>query len=198
MATRVLAILGTYRRGGALDSVVDAVLAGARENGAETSKVYLLDKHIEFCTNCRSCSQLAGPERGKCVLQDDMESILTQIAEADTLVLGAPVNCGNVTAIFRRFMERLVGYTYWPWNTPAPSVRTKTPTRKVVLVTSSAMPGFFVPFATGAIRALKMTAKLLGARPVGTLCVGLAAQVKQPKLSPATVHRAEVLGARLA
>ena len=54
-----------------------------------------------------------------------MESILTQIEDADALVLGSPVNCGNVTAIFRRFMERLMVYSYWPWNRPAPSGRTK-------------------------------------------------------------------------
>ena len=87
MATRILAVLGTYRRGGVLDSIVDEVLAGARERGAETEKVYLLDKHVEFCTNCRSCTQQPGPVRGKCVIEDDMESILTQIEAADALVL---------------------------------------------------------------------------------------------------------------
>jgi len=198
MATRVLAILGTYRKGAVLDSVVDEVLAGARENGAETTKIYLLDKNVEFCTNCRLCAQQAGPERGRCVLHDGMESILTQIEDADALVLGSPVNCGNVTAIFRRFMERLMVYAYWPWNRPAPSGRTKKLTKKAILVTSSAMPGFFVPLATGATSALKMTAKALSARPVGTLCVGLAAQSEQVKLSPATILRAQKLGARLA
>ena len=198
MATRVLAILGTYRKGGVLDSLVDAVLAGAREKGAETEKIYLLDKHVEFCTNCRTCTQQSGPERGKCALDDDLESILMQIEKADALVLGSPVNCANVTAIFRRFMERLMGYAYWPWSRPAPSGRTKKSTKKAVLVTSSAVPGFFVPLATGAIGALKMTAKALSARPVGTLSVGLSTQVEQLKLSPATIHRAHELGSRLA
>ena len=198
MATRILAVLGTYRKGGVLDSIVDEVLAGAREKGAETEKIYLLDKHVEFCTNCRSCTQQPGPVRGKCVIEDDMESILTQIEAADALVLGSPVNCGNVTAIFRRFMERLTGYAYWPWSRPAPSRRMKKAKKKAVLVTSSAMPGFFVPLATGAINALKMTSKALSARPAGILCVGLSAQVEQVMLSAKTIRRAREMGSRLA
>jgi multimeric flavodoxin WrbA len=198
MATRILAVLGTYRKGGVLDSIVDEVLAGAREKGAQTEKIYLLDKHVEFCTNCRSCTQQPGPERGKCVLQDDMESILTQIEKADALVLGSPVNCGNVTAIFRRFMERLMGTAYWPWSRPAPSARKKQFTKKAVLVTSSAMPGFFVPLTTGAVNALKMTAKALSVRPAGIFCVGLSAQVEHIKLSAKTIRKAHEMGSRLA
>ena len=85
---------------------------------------------------------------------------------------------------------------FWPSQVYREGI--KSLCRKAVLVTSSAMPGFFVPLATGATSALKMTAKALSARPVGTLCVGLAAQSERVKLSPATILRAQKLGARLA
>jgi multimeric flavodoxin WrbA len=60
----ITAIVGSYRKGGTVDTVIDAILSAAREAGAETSKVYLIDKHIEFCTNCRACTQPEGPYRG--------------------------------------------------------------------------------------------------------------------------------------
>lgn len=68
MARKVVAIVGSYRKGGTVDTAVDAVLAGAREHGAETKKIYLIDQHIEYCRNCRSCTQDPGETRGKCVI----------------------------------------------------------------------------------------------------------------------------------
>jgi len=73
-----------------------------------------------------------------------MESILTEIEAADAIVLGSPVSFWNVTAIFRRFLERTLGAIYWPWGQNAPSPRSKRQPRKAVLVASSAMPGFLI------------------------------------------------------
>lgn len=198
MSTKVVAIVGSYRNGGIIDQVVDAVLAGAREKGAVTETIRLTEQHIEFCTNCRQCMQAPGKGRGKCVQQDDLESILSGIEAADAVVLGSPVNCFNTTAIFRRFMERLVGYGYWPWGQNAPAARSKLQPRKAILVTSAAMPGFLIPLATGAPRALRTAATLLGAKAVGKLWVGLAAHDPHQQLPARTVRRAHKLGLKLA
>jgi NAD(P)H-dependent FMN reductase len=197
MRTKVVAIVGSYREGGTIDTAVEAVLEGAREKGAETVTFHLRDKHVEFCTNCRKCMQEPGPERGKCVQEDDLEQMLTEIETADALVLGSPVNCYNVTAIFRRFMERLAGYFYWPWGQNAPALRSKRQPRKAVLVASSAMPGIFIPFATGAARALRLTAKMLGAKPVGNLWIGLAAGEPHHPISREDRARARRIGMKL-
>jgi len=53
--------------------------------------------------------QAPGEARGKCKLHDDLEPCFRAIDEADAVVLGSPVNCYNVTAIFRRFMEAARG-----------------------------------------------------------------------------------------
>jgi len=198
MMRKIVAVVGSYRKGGTVDSAVQAILAGAREKGAETQTIYLTDQHIEFCTNCRRCTQAPGFQRGQCVQQDDLQPMLEQIDAADAIVLGAPVNCFNVTAIFRRFLERLVGTAYWPWGKPAPSVRNKRITREAVLVSSCAMPGFLLPVATGAARALRVAAKMLGAKPIATLWIGLAAQQPHQALSARTLARARRIGMKLA
>src|SRR5664279_2520286 len=179
MGKKVVAIVGSYRKGGTIDTAVEAIMAGARDNGAQTHTVYLTEQHIEFCSNCRSCTQTPGPERGKCPQRDDMEPILAQIETADAIVLASPVNCGNVTAIFRRFLERLMGCAYWPWGQSAPTPRSKLRTQKAILVASSAMPGIMLPIFTGASRALRSAAKVLGAKTEATLWVGLAAGRKR-------------------
>jgi multimeric flavodoxin WrbA len=198
MITKVVAIVGSYRKGGTIDSAVEEVLEGAREKGAETVTFYLTDQHLEFCTNCRQCVQTPGEERGKCAQQDDLEPMLEKIDAADAVVLASPVNYYNLTAIFRRFLERLLGYTYWPWGQAAPKGRKTKAGKKAVLVASAGMPGFLIPLATGAARALRLAAKMIGAKPVGKMWIGLAAGEPHHELSPRTRERARQLGRRLA
>jgi putative NADPH-quinone reductase len=197
MARKVVAILGSYRKGGTVDTLVDSVLAGAREYGATTRKVYLIDQCIEYCRNCRTCTQLPGETRGKCVIEDDMPAILEDLESADVVVLASPVNFFNVTAVFRTFLERLLGCVYWPWGQKSPKPRSKKMPRRAVLIASSAAPAFFMPFATGAPRALRLTAQCLGARPVANLWVGMVAQSAKPQPSATLLQRAHKIGEKL-
>lgn len=197
MAIRVVAIVGSYRSGGTVETAVDAILAGAAARGATVAKIMLTDRRIEFCTNCRRCTLEPGPGRGACPQQDDLDGVLAAVESADALVLASPVNFYNVTAIFRRFMERLVSYAYWPWDQHGPTVRRRERDRPAVLVASAAMPGLFIPAATGAPRALKVTAKILGARPAGTLWIGLAGGNPGKGLAAGVRAKAERLGAGL-
>ncbi len=198
MSARVVAIVGSYRSSGVTERAVEAVLEGARVMGAQTRTFNLAEQHIEFCRNCRECTQQPGAERGPCKQQDDMEAMLKEIEAADAVVLASPVNYYNVTAIFRRFLERLLGFTYWPWGKNGPTLRNKRKPRKAVLVAAAGMPWFLIPLATGAARALRLAARMMGAKPVGKLWVGLAAGKARPALSARTLERARRLGMKLA
>jgi len=117
--------------------------------------------------------QEPGLERGKCILDDDIEDILSEIEKTDYLIIGAPVNIDNVNALTRKFIERCIGFGYWPWGSPMPKIRKRKKTRKVVLVSSSAAPAWMGRYFLGALGVLKMLARLLSAKPVGVLWVGL-------------------------
>lgn len=197
MAKKIIAVTGSYRRGGITDQAVAEALEGARGAGAETEIINLLDRRVEFCNNCRSCCLEPGEKRGPCVMDDDMESILAAMDAADGLILAAPVNCFNVTAVFRRFMERMLPYAYWPWGQAAPKMRLR-PARRAVVITSAAMPAFLGRFMTGAMRALKSTARAAGFRPAGSLFIGMASMKEAPTLSGGEKRAARSLGRRLA
>jgi multimeric flavodoxin WrbA len=198
MPPKVLGIVGSYRRDGIIDQVVSEVLAAAGEAGAEVEKVFLLDRNIEFCTNCRRCTQVDGPDPGPCSQGDDMAALIAAIEGADALVLGSPVNFGGVNALTQRFIERLVGYAFWPWGQPAPKPRRAgKPRKRAVLVTSTAMPAFMARFATGAMRTLKLAVGAVGARPIATLYAGKAA-AERPIPTPGLKNRARRAGHRLA
>jgi NAD(P)H-dependent FMN reductase len=194
----IVAVVGTYRKGGIIDTAVDVILASAKEAGAETSKIYLIDRHLSFCTNCRSCTQQPGPQYGICVLDDDMTGVLQELDRADALVLGSPMNAGTVTAVMKVFIERLVCTAYWPWGAPAPKNRNPEKKKRAVLVASSAAPAFLADFTGDIMRRLKTAAGMLGARTIGTLFIGLAAQQQHQEISRRTRKKARLLGQKLA
>ena len=198
MAIKILAINGSYRRGGIIDQAVEAACAGARAAGAETSTVFLSEKPVEFCLNCRSCTQALGDKRGACVQNDGMAALLDLAEGADGLIIAAPVNFYNVTAVTRRFMERLVPYCYWPWGAKAPLMRLKKQGKKAVLITSAAMPSLVGRLASGGLRALGGIAGIFGAASAGTLFIGLASLEEKQKLSAWDFRLAEKLGRKLA
>ena len=198
MAKLIIGVVGSYRKGGIVDSIVDAVLAGAAQSGASTRKIYLGDMHIEFCTNCRHCTQVEGTARGPCVIKDDLASLLDEIEHSDGIVLGAPVNYFNINALTRRFLERLIVYAYWPWSAHSPQLRVKDRGLKAVLVTATAMPAFLGRLLTGAPRALKLAAQSLGARPIATIFAGLIAQQAQQPVPAKIIQQAQAAGHELA
>jgi NAD(P)H-dependent FMN reductase len=198
MAKKIIALSGSYRRDGTIERAVDAILLAAAEKGAETEKIRLIESRIEFCRNCRKCTQLEGLQRGACVQPDDMDDILKKIEAADGLVLASPVNFFGVTAVTQRFIERLVCYAYWPWGKPAPITRVKDRGIKAVLVTSSAMPAALGRIFTRSLGGLKRAAQTLGAKPTGTLFIGKAALHEKQELPQAILDKARKLGYEMA
>ncbi len=188
--------MGSYRHGGSLDAAVDGVLRAAEAAGAEVEKICLVDRRIEFCTNCRHCVRQLGPERGACVIDDDVDAILRELETADGLVLGAPVNFGDVNALTRCFLERMVGFAEWPRGQAAPNLRHTRLGTPAVLVTSSAAPGWMTRTCARPLRTLDRMAELLGARRVGSLVAGQA-DTHGAALSPRVRRRATRLGRRL-
>jgi multimeric flavodoxin WrbA len=195
----ITAIVGTYRKGGVTDSAVDAVLAAAAEAGADTNKIYLLDRHIEFCTNCRTCTQEPGGEPGPCVLADDMPDLIAALRASRGIVLASPMNFWTVTAIMKRFIERLVCYAYWPWGQAAPAVRTRGRRDKVaVVVGASAAPALMARLLAQHVSLLRSVTRLLGARRTRVLFIGLAAENQHQDIGARARRRARRLGQWLA
>lgn len=195
---KITAILGTYRKNGVIDAAVDEILASAREAGADTEKIYLIDRHIEFCTNCRACTQQQGDRRGPCPLIDDMNGLLDNIEHADAFVLASPMNFWTVTAVMKRFIERLVCYAYWPWGKHTPKTRNVPKTKRAVVVVSSACPALLARLMTRMVGLLKTCARLLGAKTVDVLFIGSAAGEVKADIGVCARKKARRLGKKLA
>jgi multimeric flavodoxin WrbA len=101
---RVLGIVGSPRRGGNTETLVDEVLAGAEEGGAVTTKVILNELNISPCQACNACGKT-----GICVQKDDMAHVLEYMRNSHTWVLGTPVYWWGPTAQFKAFLDRWYG-----------------------------------------------------------------------------------------
>ena len=197
-ANKILVINGSYRDDGITDQAVAVAVSALNESGAETEIVNLREYPIEFCLNCRECALQPGTTPGKCVLDDGMHDLIDKIEASQGFILAAPTNFGSVTAIFKRFMERLVAYTYWPWGKPFPQFRkAKGPHKKAMLISSSAAPAIMGRWLFGSGRQLRMTAQTIGAKPVGTLFTGMISMDRHQRLPQKTVDRTRAMVVKL-
>ena len=196
--SKILAINGSYRDDGITDQVVETMLSLLNATGADTEVVTLRDYPIEFCHNCRQCTQTPGVTPGKCVLNDGMQELIDKIEQADAYILASPVNLGSVTAVFKRFLERLIVYAYWPWGSNTPKFRKQAvANKKAVLVSSCAAPGILGRLIYGSHKQLKMTAQVIGARTVGTIFTGSISKESHPGLPGQVETKARALVAKL-
>jgi multimeric flavodoxin WrbA len=115
-------------------------------------------------------------------------------------VLGAPINFSNVTAVTRRFLERLLVYAYWPWQAKTrPHFRIKKSTKRAVTITSSACPAWLARIVIRAPRtALKVMAKCMGAKVETSLYFGAVAQTPEATLGQRIRKKAYKVGVKLA
>lgn len=196
---RILAINGSYRDNGITDQALEVAIATLREAGAHVETVLLRKQSIDFCLNCRACTQSEGTDPGECVLDDAMHAIIDKIEAADAYILAVPTNFSSATAVFKRFMERLTPYGYWPWGAMGPKYRKeKLPQKRALLITSCAAPGIFGRVLHGTGRQLKMAAHIIGAKVVGTVYVGLIADQPDAKLPGRAKMRTAELASELA
>ncbi len=111
----VFAFYAGSRKGGNTDCIVDAVLEGAKAEGAQVEKVRFCDRELSPCTGCLSCKNEKLETR--CIIQDDMPYLYTRFLECDAFVFGFPVYTGRECAQAAIFIDRLKALTS-PWRKP--------------------------------------------------------------------------------
>jgi len=194
---RILTINGSYRSGGITDQTLAVMRRMLKDAGHDVVEVPLRDCDIRFCMNCRECTQLPGPRPGRCVQHDDMARLIDEIEACDACILASPTNCGAVTALFKRFQERLVVYGYWPWGNPAPQPRRAERRTPTLLVSSSAAPAIMGRWLFGTTGQLRQAAKMFGGKVRGVCFTGLAATAPDLRLDARQRRRAERFARRL-
>jgi len=103
----VVAICGSARLKGNTATLVEALLEGAREAGARTTRFDPVVMNIADCDADRMCLESA--EAG-CIQHDDMQQIYAALKRAEAWVFAGPVYFWNVTASLKRVIDRLYAF----------------------------------------------------------------------------------------
>ena len=82
--------------------LVQSLLGGAKEAGAEVELVDVCDLEIKFCNACQACFKT-----GECVHKDDFQGLYEKILAADGLVWGSPNYFHTVTAQMKTLIDRM-------------------------------------------------------------------------------------------
>ncbi len=106
MSGKLLAFVGSPRKGGNTDRLVDEAIAAFHENGGEAEKVSLSSLRINPCLGCRACAQKNGLD-SVCVQKDDMTGLYRKMFESDALLWATPVYMWSPTAQMKIFLDRL-------------------------------------------------------------------------------------------
>ncbi len=120
----VLGVVGSSRRGGNTDILVDEVLRGARNAGADVEKIFLNDLEIKPCQ--AECSDYC-KKTGDCKINDDMSPLYGKLYDSDAIVLGTPVYWYGPSAQLKAFIDRWYAFSH-------PKYIHKMKGKKVVLV----------------------------------------------------------------
>jgi len=103
---KVIAFMGSPRKNGNTDILVENFLEGAKSKGADTEKIYLYDCTINPCQGCYKNCWL-GP--GDCTrFQDDMNQLITKMISSDLMLFASPVYMASYTSKLTAFFERCI------------------------------------------------------------------------------------------
>lgn len=112
---KILGINGSPRLNWNCATLLDHALRGAESAGADTERIDLQKLHYSGCISCFQCKRIGGPSFGRCIIRDDLTSILNDIVDAaDGVIVSCPVYFADVPAMVRALLERLwfPGYPY--------------------------------------------------------------------------------------
>ena len=105
MSPKLLAIVGSPRKGGNSDVLVDEAIEAFCEAGGEAEKVFLSSLHINPCQGCGACSREEGLD-SVCVQRDDMTELYQKEFEADALLWATPIYMWAPTAQMKAYLDR--------------------------------------------------------------------------------------------
>jgi len=198
---KVVAVMGSYRKGKTIDTLMDKAIEGVKSVTAEAEfqKIMLIDRHIEYCRNCGVCRN-DDPIKpiARCTIDDDMQEILPIMDEADAYIFGSPIFEGTVNAVTKTFLERICWTMAkagrWPIK-GCPQPRTDTPKRAIAILSTGLIVPLLRRFCDAATPLIKSTiADSLNAKLIGTLYAEGVEKVGMERY----IDRAHKLGQKLA
>ena len=102
---KVTCINGSPRSNGSCGYLIDRFVKGITVNNAQIVKYCVGDADLHFCNGCKKCYV-----DGKCVQEDDVQKIVSDILTADIVAIAAPSYWADVPAQLKTLFDRTTPY----------------------------------------------------------------------------------------
>lgn len=102
MSKKVYIVSSTPRKNGNSQILAEEFARGAIETGHCVTKIDIRDLNLKFCIGCMYCQS-----HDKCVLDDDMNKLYTDIQSSDVLVFATPIYYYEMSGQLKTFLDRL-------------------------------------------------------------------------------------------
>ena len=99
---KVIVISTSLRTGSNSDTLADMFIKGASDAGHNVEKISLAGKTIAFCKGCLACQKL-----GKCVIDDDANTIMQKVLEADIVCWVTPIYYYEMSGQMKVLIDRM-------------------------------------------------------------------------------------------
>lgn len=98
----LVAVMGSpHGMAGNTGQLLEALMAAAKDAGAEVTLFCLGDMNVKPCRGCGACHKT-----GECVIKDDFARVKKALLEADGIVLASPNYIFSVSAQLKAMMDR--------------------------------------------------------------------------------------------
>jgi multimeric flavodoxin WrbA len=103
---QILAINGSPRKMGNTSTILEGILEGSRDVGADTTHVRLDEINLKGCMGCLTCRK----NPGFCKRKDEFSPYLEAMKTCDGLVVGCPIYMYHVSGQMKIFVDRIYSF----------------------------------------------------------------------------------------
>ena len=108
MTKKMILLNASPRKNKNTAQMLESVMKGAQEAGAECELIHLVGMNFKGCMSCFACKRKGNTCNGLCAYKDELRPVLEKILAADAFVMGSPIYWSYPTGMFRNVIERLL------------------------------------------------------------------------------------------
>ena len=182
---KIVAFIGSPRKGGNTDRLVDEILAGAAEAGHQVEKIYLSDYALT------PIDPVYGDETDWTDSRQGVaDELIDKMVEADGVILGSPVYWFSISGLMKLFIDRWALYQHGEQR-----LMDLTPGKKMVVVL--AMADAKPEYVEAVMAPLRYAAKWLKMQWAGEIVATGVAEPGDVARCPEVLAQARALGQSL-
>ena len=117
---KILVLSGSRNREGQTARAIEAIRKGVTGAKGKTEVIFLTELNLERCRQCDPDGWGLCRKEGRCVIEDDLASVVAKVKAADVLVFANPVYFGDLSESMRTFTDRFRRTLFKPGAAPRP------------------------------------------------------------------------------